>query len=296
MDFHEYQERAAETDQVPGTEGDALIVPLLGMAGEAASLLVEYKKRIRDGEAHRLFREQISEELGDLLWYVANLASKFNLDLDDIATGNLRKTQRRWLAVGPGGPVATMPLLFDEGLEEAEQFPRAMIAEIGESPDGRGVATASLVIDGKSVGNKLRDNAYEDDGYRFHDVFHLGNIALLGWSPTLRGLMRKKRRSDPTVDDVEDGGRAIVIDEGIAAFVFDYARRNNFLEGVSRVDYELLRTIGNLTQGFEVAVRSPAEWEHAILTSTAVWRDIRKRGGGRIRLDLREREFVVLPD
>ena len=294
MDLRDYQLKAAETDQVPGTEGDALIVPLLGMAGEAASLLVEYKKRIRDGEAHRLFREQISEELGDLLWYVANLASKFNLDLDDIATDNLRKTQRRWLAVGPGGPVATMPLLFDDGLEEAEQFPRAMIAEIGESPDGRGVATASLVIDGKSIGNKLRDNAYEDDGYRFHDVMHLTHVALLGWSPTIRGLMGRKRKSDPLVDHAEDGARAIIVDESIVEMVFDYARGRDFLAGVDRVDYELLRTIRRRTSGLEVGVRSAAEWEQAILEAYRVWRAIRATNGGRFRLDLVKRKVELL--
>jgi NTP pyrophosphatase (non-canonical NTP hydrolase) len=295
MEFDDYQRAAAMTDQVPGSAGDALVVPLLGMAGEAASLLVEYKKWLRDGEAHRLFRDQIAEELGDLLWYVANLATKFELDLADVAASNLRKTQRRWLAVGPEAPASTMPLLFDDGRPESERFPRQMVAEITQSSDTRGVATATLTIDGRQIGAKLQDNAYEDDGYRFHDVLHLGSVALLGWSPTMRGLLGRKRRTDPLLDNVEDGGRAIVIDEGLAAFVFDYARRNNFLEGVDRVDYELLRTIGNLTSGFEVAIRSPAEWERAILTSVGVWREIRRQGGGRIHLDLPGREFAVVP-
>ena len=43
--------------------------------------------------------------------------------------------------------------------------------------------------------------------------------------------MRRKRKSDPKVDEVEDGGRAIVIEEGISAMVFSYAERRNFLEG-----------------------------------------------------------------
>lgn len=296
MQFDDYQRAAAMTDQVPGTDGDALVVPLLGMAGEAASLLVEYKKWLRDGEAHRLFRDQIAEELGDLLWYVANIATKFELDLGAVAASNLRKTQRRWLAVGPEASASTMPLLFDDERPESERFPRQMVAEITQSSDTRGVETATLTIDGRQIGAKLQDNAYEDDGYRFHDVLHLGSVALLGWSPTMRGLLGRKRRSDSQLDNVEDGGRAIVIDEGLAAFVFDYARRNNFLYGVDRVDYELLRTIGNLTAGFEVAIRSPAEWEQAILTSVGVWREIRRRAGGRIRLDLSAREFVVVPD
>ena len=62
-----------------------LIVPMLGLAGETGQLLSEYKKHLRDGEAHRLFKERVSEELGDLLWYIANVASKFDLTLDEIA-------------------------------------------------------------------------------------------------------------------------------------------------------------------------------------------------------------------
>ena len=42
--------------------------------------------------------------------------------------------------------------------------------------------------DSQRLGNDLMDNAYEDDGYRFHDVFHLACAAVLGWSPVLRAL------------------------------------------------------------------------------------------------------------
>jgi NTP pyrophosphatase (non-canonical NTP hydrolase) len=293
MNFQTFQEEARRTDQVPGSDGDAIVVPLLGIAGETASLLSQYKKRIRDGDAHQLFREHVAEELGDLLWYVANLASKFELDLDAIAAANLAKTQRRWLPAGELPALSTGPLLFDEPFPASERFPRRIRAEISSAVDKRGRATAALLVDGTVVGDTLRDNAYLDDGYRFHDVFHLGNIAMLGWSPTMRGLMGRKRRSNPMVDEVEDGGRAQVIDEGIAAFVFDYARRTNFLEGVTRIDYEVLRTIANLTRGLEVSVRSPYEWERAILTNMAVWRTIRANKGGRLRLDLLKRELVV---
>ena len=42
---------------------------------------------------------------------------------------------------------------------------------------------------------------------RFHDIFHLSYAAILGWSPTVRALLRCKRKSDPRVDEVEDGGK-----------------------------------------------------------------------------------------
>ena len=69
------------------------VVPLLGLAGETGELLSEYKKHLRDGDSHLLFRERVSEELGDLLWYVANVAAKFDLKLGDIAQANLKKTR-----------------------------------------------------------------------------------------------------------------------------------------------------------------------------------------------------------
>ena len=86
--------------------------------------------------------------------------------------------------------------------------------------------------DGVKLGDPLTDNAYDDDGYRFHDVFHLAYASMLGWSPITRFFFKAKRESDPRVREVEDGGRATVIEEAISAFVFDYARNERFLEGV----------------------------------------------------------------
>jgi NTP pyrophosphatase (non-canonical NTP hydrolase) len=91
MDLQQYQLEASKTDQVPGSDIKSLMVPLLGLAGEAGSLLTEYKKLLRDGEAYRIFKERIAEELGDILWYVANIATKAELNLADVAHGNLTK-------------------------------------------------------------------------------------------------------------------------------------------------------------------------------------------------------------
>jgi hypothetical protein len=88
---------------------------------------------------------------------------------------------------------------------------------------------------------------------------------------------------------VEDGGRAGAIDEAIVAFVFDYARTHRFLEDVDAVDYSLLRTIKSLVSQLEVSVRSPLEWEQAILAGYKVWRGVREQGRGRIRVDLGSR-------
>ncbi len=292
MDLHEFQVAAQGTDQAPGSDDKAIIVPLLGLAGEAGALLTEYKKLLRDGPAYVSFRDQIGEELGDVLWYVANLATKFNLDLGDLATANLAKTVGRW--GDPGQVPPTQPLLFDEGREPEERFPRAMVVEIMEGPEDHGIKTAVLTINGERVGNQLNDNAAVDDGYRFHDVMHLTHVALLGWSPTIRGLMHLKRKSDPLIDHAEDGARAIIVDEAIVEMIFDYARGRDFFQGIDRIDYELLRTIKRRTSGLEVGVRSAAEWEHAILESYRVWRAVRTNNGGRFRLDLVERKVELL--
>ncbi|HYH75309.1 MAG TPA: hypothetical protein VD735_05110, partial [Candidatus Saccharimonadales bacterium] len=58
-----------------------------------------------------------------------------------------------------------------------------------------------------------------EDGYRFHDALHLGLLAVTGWSPVMRSLLGLKRRSDPIVDTIEDGGRAIVLEEGLFGFL-----------------------------------------------------------------------------
>jgi NTP pyrophosphatase (non-canonical NTP hydrolase) len=97
MDMREYQLQAQETDRSPSHEGEGLIVPLLGLAGEVGTLLADYKKKLRDRETYRLFKENVAEELGDILWYVANVATKFDLDLAEIARFNLKKTRDRWL-------------------------------------------------------------------------------------------------------------------------------------------------------------------------------------------------------
>ena len=101
MDFQQFQATAATTDQVPGTSEKAMLVPLLGLAGEVGTLLSEYKKFLRDGNAHQRFHEQVAEDLGDLLWYVANAATKFGLDLEEIAKKNIEKTRGRWPGVIP---------------------------------------------------------------------------------------------------------------------------------------------------------------------------------------------------
>lgn len=295
MDLNEYQRETRLTDRVPGREGKGLLVPLLGLASETADLLAQYKKWLRDGPAHRLYAKQVAEELGDVLWYTANLADKFDVDLESIARNNLAKTRDRF-PLPDGSSHMTAPHMFDAGYPDDERFPARFTAEVGPVVGDDGVERTGLLIDGRPVGDPLRDNAYEDDGFRFHDVLHLSHMSMLGWSPAMRRLLKCKRKSNPAVDEVEDGARARVIDEGIVAFVFDYARRHDWLEGVDSIDYELLRSLRNVTAGLEVSVRTAAEWEAAILTGYSVWRPVRERGSGKVAIDVEARSMRLIDE
>lgn len=291
MNFNGYQKAAQNTDRVPGHAstliGTDLIVPLLGLAGETGELLSEYKKHLRDGKSHLLFKDRIAEELGDLLWYIANVATKFDLKLEDIAQENLRKTNDRW------GNQDTSALIFDSEFEEHERLPRHFEIELREVVS-RGKTKIRVLMNGKKIGDDLTDNANDPDGYRFHDVFHLGYVAVLGWSPVMRKLLKRKRKSNPQIDEVQDGGRAQVIDEGISALVFDYAKDHQWLLNVVDLDYQLLRTIKGITSLLEVKARSMGEWQRAILIGFSVWRQVLASNGGRIAVDLDAKNLIFL--
>lgn len=290
MKLSDYQANALETDQTPAPVGmgpdAARLIPLLGLAGEAGQLLSEFKKRLRDGPSHVQFVDRVSEELGDILWYLANTASKYGLDLDEVARANLEKVQSLY-----GKPAHASE--YDAAFGEGERFPRQFVVSFREIRDGSRVEVRTE-IGGRLVGSALTDNAYADDGYRFHDVFHVAYAAVLGWSPVLRGLLRLKRRSQPLIDEVEDGGRAAVIEEGVAAVAFDYARRHNFLTEVNHVDEQLLATLRGMCEHLEVAAQPPSLWRQAVLDSFTVWRELVKNGGGQVSADLDRREVRYL--
>lgn len=287
MQLADYQTQALETDRTGlNGAGAAQLVPLLGLAGEAGQLLSEYKKWLRDGPSHVRFVDRVHEELGDILWYIANVASKYGLDLDDIAAANLAKTRARF---GEQGGVAL------GGCEdESESFPNQFTLTFVQQVDGDSVIARTL-FNGIQVGAELTDNAHEDDGYRFHDVFHAGFVAVLGWSPVLRKLLGRKRKSVAKLDEVEDGGRAAVVEEGVVALIFDYGRNHNFLEGVGGVDEALLKTVRGMCAHLEVKDQPEALWQSAIVQSFAAWRDLNAAQGGTLEVNRTARTLRYVP-
>ena len=295
MEFRDYQLAAAETDQVTEDDEKSKLVPMLGLAGEVGTLLSEYKKYLRDGGAHQRFEEEVAEDLGDLLWYIANVATKFGLDLSDISKANLEKVNKRWpsrqthVERGSRGKAQSL----DASYPPDEQLPREFEIEFSELCDGDS-ARVLVRRNGIKIGDELTDNAHNDDGYRFHDVFHLAYAAVLGWSPVVRKLLGVKRKSEETTHEVEDGARARIIEELISQLVFRYASDHDFLQGIKTLDYHLLKTIKSLVSDREVNVRALYEWENAILAGYRVWRKVYDQRGGTVKVDLNQRSIEVI--
>ena len=75
----------------------SIIYPALGLAGESGEVCEKIKKYLR-GDYTLSDEEKIEElekEIGDVLWYLANLASDLHLSLEDIANMNIEKLQDR---------------------------------------------------------------------------------------------------------------------------------------------------------------------------------------------------------
>lgn len=296
----EYQRRSQRTDHFPqlgDNENDALLGPLLGLAGEIGTLHAGYKKWLRDGDAYELFKDNVAEELGDILWYTANAAEKAGLSLDEIARSNLAKTSDRWPTHG-GDSLRRRkpPEFFDADLPQQHRLPRTFKVTIRPVPSDGPEPLIEVIWNRRRVASKLGDNTYDDSGYRYHDAFHLANAAVLGWSPVARGkIFDRKRPTGTMADAVEDGGRAIVIEEAIAAFMFAYARQHNFLENVSHLDYHALRTFQTFTAGLEVTKRHLWEVEQAVLQGFSAWRQLRDNGGGVLQGNLAARKLSYTP-
>jgi NTP pyrophosphatase (non-canonical NTP hydrolase) len=94
-DLDMYQKVALTTAIYPREQ--AIIYPTLGLTGEAGEVANKVKKIIRDGsnKDDDSLVSEIKSEIGDCLWYIAVLASDFNIKLSDIASTNLEKLANR---------------------------------------------------------------------------------------------------------------------------------------------------------------------------------------------------------
>jgi len=374
-----YQTLALQADKSPDK---ALAFPLLGLFGEAGSLLSVVKKKQRDRAAYLGYAPHVVEELGDVLWYFSVVAARGGVNLADIAN-NLQSNLSDWKSTGAsqlrfrdlqarqrkardkptpafektllnlageigivlsdhqsgqftrnrdalrGRLVAVMrmlvkaadeagvtleqaaeenlkkifdrwptrkayPLPLDRDALPSEQLPRTLTIDIFERKV-RGQVYVFQQCNGVNIGDRLTDNAREPDDYRFHDVFYYAYGAVLTWSPVARALLRLKRKSDPEIDEAEDGARAILIEEGIASWIFGQAKHLDFFEGMKAGDlsFDILKTVRQFVSGYEPADCPLWLWEEAILQGFEAFRFLRRKRRARLRIDLVRRRLTV---
>jgi NTP pyrophosphatase (non-canonical NTP hydrolase) len=96
MNFSEYQIKSRKTAAYP-VIGHAVIYPTLGLVNEAGEVAGKIKKVFRDndGEISEETRQALKAELGDVLWYIAQVATELSLSLDEIAEYNIAKLYDR---------------------------------------------------------------------------------------------------------------------------------------------------------------------------------------------------------
>jgi NTP pyrophosphatase (non-canonical NTP hydrolase) len=93
MDFNEYTNKAKETAIYPETQ--AIDYCLLGLASEVGEVLGVRKKAIRDAIPFYQERAKISDELGDVFWYLSRILYHYELDFEQILENNITKLQSR---------------------------------------------------------------------------------------------------------------------------------------------------------------------------------------------------------
>jgi len=96
MNFNDYQTKSRNTAKYP-VIGHGVIYPTLGLVNEAGEVAGKIKKvfRDKDGQVNAETREALKAELGDVLWYISQVASELNLSLDEIAEYNIAKLYDR---------------------------------------------------------------------------------------------------------------------------------------------------------------------------------------------------------
>jgi NTP pyrophosphatase (non-canonical NTP hydrolase) len=275
------------------TTKDEAVEVCLAVLQQLAAELFRQKLPELERELNRALPDRpLALVLGETAWHLAALASLYGLNLDQVARRNETKLLRRF---GRGDPT---PLL-DELSPKIEQLPRHFKVEIVSVGPGR----SRMYLDGSRLGDDLTDNAYLEDGYRFHDVMHLAFAAKLGWSPVLRKLLGRKRRGDARIDEVEDGARAGIVEEAVINAIHAegvrlaalMARRGvagpRLFPNRADMSFAFLKRVEALVAGLEVQHHRYWEWEDAILEGFRIFEQLRASGRGTIALDLNTRSI-----
>lgn len=278
MDFKEYQAEQHTTDDTKKPE-----TSVYGLASEIGEVLSLWKKKTTGSMNDRVFREALKIELGDVLWYLSSVAHLHGLTLEDIAQSNIRKAK--------GLHAEGHNKFFDVDDPEDERLPRKFSVDFFEKTlnqeDGiAGRTIVKMAISGVTIGDTLTDNSNRKDGYRYHDAFHLAYAAVLGWSPVIRALLSRKRKSDRSKDEIEDGARAIIAEEAVSLYIFNHKEHYDEFKSIDVIDLSLLKRVMEMVQNLEVRERTAKQWRQAIFQGYQLFHSLVENKGGRVEVDL----------
>lgn len=256
---------------------------LLQLAGQVGLL-------VTDQEAGRLTDNQaaLAGRLVSITRTLIQAAGEAGVTLEAAAVKNLHKIFDRW----PQARVYPDP--FDARADPEERLPRDLSIDVFER-QVRGQTFVFQRCNGVNIGDRLTDNAMTADDYRFHDVFHFAYVAVLGWSPVIRSLLRLKRKSDPQIDEAQDGARATLIEEGVTTWIFSQAAQLEFFANLGPGDlpFDLLKHVRQFVAGYEGEDRPLWLWEDAILQGYAAFRFLRQHRRGRLHIDMTNHSLSV---
>jgi len=96
MNFDEYQKKASETAVFPKIR-ESYVYPTLGLVGETGEFVEKIKKIFRDknGKISKKDKKKIVKELGDILWYLSQVAKELDITFEEIAQKNIKKLSSR---------------------------------------------------------------------------------------------------------------------------------------------------------------------------------------------------------
>ncbi|MBQ2900698.1 MAG: nucleoside triphosphate pyrophosphohydrolase family protein [Agathobacter sp.] len=94
MTINEYQKLAMTTLNPALDKKDVLINGVMGLCGESGEVIDIVKKHLAQG--HELDREKIIKELGDVAWYMAEIATVLDVELEDVLVQNIEKLKKRY--------------------------------------------------------------------------------------------------------------------------------------------------------------------------------------------------------
>jgi hypothetical protein len=107
-------------------------------------------------------------------------------------------------------------------------------------------------------------------------------------------MLKRKRKSNSKIDEIEDGARATITEEAISLILFNDAKDKNFYE-TKKVSKQVIGIIRKMTDSFEVRNRTEKEWEEAIMKGYELFRKLKDNGGGKVFFDMTKRKAIYQP-